>query len=89
MDSFDDVVAYWEINKQRYARGGGGGMCPWSGRGAEDVGIRDRRMASPLSETRGLREVSAACDRDGVDQADSTTRFCCIVFEQSFSRSTN
>ena len=37
------------------------------GRGqAEDVGIRKRRVASRLSETRGVRQVRAACDRDGV-----------------------
>ena len=29
-------------------------------------GIRKRRVASRLSETRGVRKVSAACDRDGV-----------------------
>ena len=44
-------------------------MCRSPGMGAEDVGIRKRRVASRLSETRGVRKVSA-CDRDGVAQAD-------------------
>ena len=38
------------------------------GRGAEDVGIK-RRVASRLSETRGVHKVSAVCDRDGVAEA--------------------
>ena len=46
-------------------------MCLSPGRGAEDVGIRKRRVSSPLSETRGMREVSAACDRDGVAEAEA------------------
>ena len=40
------------------------------GMGAEDVSIRKRRVVSRLSETRGVRKVSAACDRDGVAEAD-------------------
>ena len=40
-------------------------MCLWTGRGATDVGIRNWRAATPLSETRGLYEVSAAGDSDG------------------------
>ena len=37
-------------------------MCISEGRGAKDVGIRNWRVVSPLSETRGVREESA--DRD-------------------------
>ena len=44
-------------------------MCLWTWRGAEDVCIRKRRVSSPLSETRWVREVSAACDRDDVAEA--------------------
>ena len=39
-------------------------VCLSPGRGAEDVGIRKRRVTSRLSETRGVRKVSAECDRD-------------------------
>ena len=38
-------------------------MCLSPGIGAEDVGIRKRRVASRLAETAGVRKVSAACDR--------------------------
>jgi hypothetical protein len=38
--------------------------------GAKDVGIRERWMASPVSETRGGCGLSATCDRDGVSEAD-------------------
>ena len=47
-------------------------MCLRTGRGAKDVGIgnlRGARCTSPLSETRGVREVSATCDSDGVAEA--------------------
>jgi hypothetical protein len=37
-----------------------------AGTGAKDVGIRNRRVVSLLSETRGVREVSAAGDGNGV-----------------------
>ena len=40
------------------------------GIGAEDVGIRKRRLVSGLAETGEVRKVSAACDRDGVAKAD-------------------
>ena len=45
-------------------------MCLWTGRDAADVGVREKRMASPLLETRGVREVSSACDRDSIAEAD-------------------
>ena len=45
-------------------------MCLCAERGAKDVGIRNMRVVSPLSETRGVREVSAAGDSDGVGEAD-------------------
>jgi hypothetical protein len=50
-------------------------MCLRTGRGAKDVGIgnlRGARCTSPLSETRGVREVSAMCDSDGVAEADGS-----------------
>ena len=47
-------------------------MCLWTGRGAEEVGMSKRRVAGPLSETRGVREVSAAGDSDGVAEADGS-----------------
>ena len=52
-----------------YTRGGGGGIGLIPERGAEDVCIRKRRVLSRLSETRGVRKVIAACDRDGVAEA--------------------
>ena len=45
-------------------------MCLWTGRDTADVGVREKRMASPLLETRGVREVSSACDRDSIAEAD-------------------
>ena len=49
-------------------------MCRWKGRGATDVGISIWRMASPLSETREVREVSAEGNSDGVAEADQAGR---------------
>ena len=40
--------------------------------GAKDVGISNWRGSSPLSETRGVREVSAAGHGDGVAKADGS-----------------
>jgi hypothetical protein len=59
------------------------GRCPnqeegrWNvtGRGGKDVGIGNRRGASctsPLARARGVREVSATCDSDGVAEADGS-----------------
>ena len=42
------------------------------------VGISNRRGArctSPLARTRGVREVSATCDRDSVAEADGSLVF--------------
>ena len=47
-------------------------MCLLTGRGAKDVGISNWRVSSPLSETRGVREVSSAGDSDGVAEADGS-----------------
>ena len=46
-----------------YTRRRGGGMCLSPGRGAKDVGISNWRGASPLSETRGVREVSTKASK--------------------------
>ena len=46
-----------------------------SSEGAEDVGTGKRRVASLLSETRGVRKVSAACDWDGVAGANGGRYF--------------
>ena len=48
------------------------------GRGEKDVGIANRkgaRCTSPLERTRGVREVSATCDRDSVAEADGSLMF--------------
>ena len=37
-------------------------MCLYAGRGAKDVGMRNSMVVSPLSETRGVGEVSVAGD---------------------------
>ena len=50
-------------------------MCLRTGRGGEDVGISNRRGArckSPLSRTRGVREVSATCNSHSVAEADGS-----------------
>ena len=51
-------------------------MCLRSERGAKDVGVRNRRGArctSPLSETRGVREVSTLMhDSDGIAEANGS-----------------
>ena len=47
-------------------------MCLWTGRGAEEVGMSKRRVAGPLSETRGVREVSATCNSHSVAEADGS-----------------
>ena len=36
---------------------------------------RGERCSSPRSETRGMREVSATCDSDGVAEADGSLMF--------------
>ena len=49
-----------------------------TGREAKDVGIsipRGARCTSPLSRARGVREVSATCDNDGVPEADGSLMF--------------
>ena len=53
-------------------------MCLRMGWGGENVGISNRRGArcmSPLARTRGVREVSATCDSDGIAEADSSLMF--------------
>ena len=48
------------------------------GRGGKDVGIGNRRGArckSPLARARGVREVIATCDSDGVAKADGSLMF--------------
>jgi hypothetical protein len=50
-------------------------MCLRTGRGGEDVGISNRRGSrckSPVSRTRGVREVSATCNSHNVAEADSS-----------------
>ena len=49
-----------------------------TGKEAKDVGISNSSMArctSPLSRARGVREVSATCDSDGVAEADGSLMF--------------
>ena len=54
-----------ELISQMYARGGGGGMCLWTERGKEDVGIRKMRVASPgLRHTSLLAPLVATADFD-------------------------
>ena len=67
------------LRSQMYIRRGGGGMCVGTRRGAEDVGTRKRRVASRLSETRGLCKVSAACEGDGVAEADGGLMFPAVL----------
>ena len=53
-------------------------MCLGTGREAKDVGISTRRgarCACPLSRARGVREVSATCDGDGVLAEHSVSSF--------------
>jgi hypothetical protein len=53
-------------------------MCLRTGRGGKDVGISNRRGArcmSPLSRARGVREVSATCDSNGIAEADGGLMF--------------
>ena len=50
-------------------------MCLRTGRGGEDVGISNRRGArckSPVSRTRGVREVSATCNSHSIAEADGS-----------------
>ena len=47
------------------------GMCLRTGRGAKDVGISNRRGA----RARGVREVSATCDSNGVAEADGSLMY--------------
>ena len=52
-------------------------MCLRKGTGAKDVGMSDRRgtRCTSLLKARGVREVSATCDRDGVAEADGSLMF--------------
>ena len=53
-------------------------MCLGAGREAKNVGISTRRGARcvcPLSRARGMREVSATFDGDGVSEADVSLVF--------------
>ena len=53
-------------------------MCFRTGRGGKDVGIDSRRGArctSPLARARGVREVKATCNSDGVAEADGSLMF--------------
>ena len=43
-------------------------MCLWAGRGEKDVGMSPAGGVNPLAGTRGLREVSAAGDGDGMGE---------------------
>ena len=53
-------------------------MCLRTGRRGKDVGIGNRRgsrCTSPLARTRGMREVSATCDSDGVAEPDGSLTY--------------
>jgi hypothetical protein len=64
-------VSGWVVGESR-------GRCLRAGRGGKDVGIGNRRGARctrPLARARGVREVSATCDSDGVAEADGSLMF--------------
>ena len=61
-----------------YTRRKGGGVCLRTERGGKDVGISKRRGAtctSPLANARGVLEVSATCDGDGIAEVDGSLVF--------------